>query len=160
MRRSRKALSTRLSESKSDGRRCPSIYEAEIPISDSASYACNDVSRTSYTMSSGIVGSSLKRPRTLLESPVLTLPRFLLEVVLALFVGRSSGGKDVGRTEKKWRKKPFSPDLASWLAEVSGQEWHSPCALCESELSGVDTTSCKPVSFDEKNSRRAMYVVM
>jgi|SRR6266850_2582722 len=102
-----------------------SEYLSRDTVPDLASYARNDASRTSYTISSGIVGSSLKRPRTLLERPVLTLPRFLLELALALFVGRSSGGADVGgRTEKNSVRNPFrgacKTDMASWLAEAVG----------------------------------------
>lgn len=133
-------------------------------VPDLASYVRNDAPRTSYTISSGIVGSSLKRPRTLLERPVLILRRFLLEVALALVVGRSSGGADVkGRTEKDSVRNPFGgackADMASWLAGA-GAGRNSPCSLCESASPEGNGTSGRPVSFDEKNSRRAIYVVM
>jgi hypothetical protein len=112
-----------------------SEYLSRDTVPDLASHARKDASRTSYTISSGIVGSSLKRPRTLLERPVLTLPRFLLELTLALFVGRSSGGADVeGRTERNSVRNPFrgacKADMASRPAEAVGfRGWRSPWAL-------------------------------
>ena len=39
-----------------------------------------DTSHTSYNISKGIVGSSLKRPRTLLEGPIF---KYLFDVILA-----------------------------------------------------------------------------
>jgi hypothetical protein len=88
-------------------------YLGSNAVAELAESTIEDVSRTSYTISSGIVGSSLKRPRTLLEGPVLTSPRFLLEAALILFVGRSSGGKGGGRTGKKRCKKPYSQRACS-----------------------------------------------
>ena len=101
-----------------------SKYLNSETVPDLASHARNDESRTSYIISNGIVGSSLKRPRTLLERPVLTLSRFLLEVALTLFAGRPSGGEDVGwRTEKIGVRNHFGgackADTASWLAEAA-----------------------------------------
>jgi hypothetical protein len=111
-----------------------SEYLGRDTVPDSAIYATDDVSHTSYTISSGMVGSSLRRPRTLLERPDLTLPRFLLEVVRALFVERLSGGKDAGRTEKNIMRSPFrdvgiaDPGvLASRGSRVGGGTHHVLC---------------------------------
>ena len=92
-------------------------------VLDLAESTSKEVLRTSYKISRGIVGSSLKRPRSLLEMPVFALPRFLLEVILIRLVGRCSEGEDVVRTEKKVAlEAPFRgvriADTASWLADV------------------------------------------
>ena len=74
-----------------------------------ADFARWDASRTSYKISKGIVGSSLKRPRTLLERPVLVFLWFLLGAVRARLVERLSRGKDMVWTLKKKSKKHCSP---------------------------------------------------
>lgn len=127
-----------------------------------ASSANNDVSRTSYTISSGIVGSSLKRPRTLLEGRALSLVRLLFEVALALLGGRSSESDGVDRTEENG-VSPFRPVWHSsqdTVARKCRRGWHSPSPLGESEVPEVDMISWSAVLFDEKSSRRAIYVVM
>lgn len=131
-------------------------------ISNLANSTNDDASRTSYTISSGIVGSSLKRPRTLLEGRALSLARLLLEVALALLAGRSSEGNGVSWTEKNG----VSPFHRVWhsrqdtVARSCRRGWHSPSPLCESEVREDDTTPCRAVLFDEKSSRRVIYVVM
>ena len=106
-----------------------SKYLGSDAVPDLADFATsNDELRTSYIISRGIVGSSLKRPRTLLESPVLTILRSLLEVALALLVGCSSGSGDVERTEKNGVRSNFRDacmaDTALWLGDVVGGGTH------------------------------------